>query len=136
MEKLLRVSVETAKLYSNKIDGCVPFIYTQPFICYQINQVLMTSTHHAIPDVLETSYTDSDVERAYTEPIDTGDTVSPTYSKSVMQQYRRAKRASKKCNERSKKIVKQLNKERMNKKTPKKHETKRKQKTVFDFGGN
>jgi len=65
----------------------------------------MTSAHTAIHGVLETSYTDSDVERAYTEPIDTDDIVAPTYSKSVMQQYRRAKRASKKNDERSRKIV-------------------------------
>jgi len=90
-----------------------------------------------IDNTIETDYNSEDVARAYTEPApDTKDT--PTYSKSLMVQYRRAKRASKKNDERSRKIVKQLTKQRkkMNKKTVPKPKTKRRQKTIFDFGGN
>ena len=88
--------------------------------------------------MVETTYDDADIERAYTEPIEHIEDDTPNYSKTIMTQYRRAKRASIKNDARSKKIVKQLNKERtkMNKKTPKKPETKRRQKSVFDFGGN
>ena len=97
----------------------------------------MTPPHRTIGDALETDYTEDDVERAYHAPIVDDDETPSTYSAALLRQYNRAKRASKKNDERSKNIVKQLTKERkkMNKKT--KTPTKeRKQKTISDFGGN
>lgn len=94
------------------------------------------NTQH-IDGVLESVYNDDDIARAYPEPTpDIED--APNYSKAIMTQFRRAKRASMKNDLRSKKIVNELKKMRkkMNKKTPKKPETKRRQKSVFDFGGN
>ena len=86
----------------------------------------------------ETDYNDADSELAHNEHVIYEEEDSPKYSAAIIKQYNRAKCASIKNDARSKKIVRQQNKERtkMNKKTPKKPETKRKQKTVFDFGGN
>lgn len=92
-------------------------------------------TQH-VDGVLETAYNPEDIERTYHEPIDTDDDL-PNYSKSVMVQYRRAKRASMKNDLRSKKIVKKLNKERkkMNKNKNKitKPAPKRRQKNILDY---
>ena len=90
-----------------------------------------------VDGVVESVYTDSDIKIAHDEHVIEDEDASPKYSAALLRQYNRAKRASKKNDERSRKIVKQLTKERkkMNK-TTNKPVTKRRQKTVFDFGGN
>ena len=85
----------------------------------------------------ETDYNDIDLELAHNEHIIYEEEDSPKYSAAIIKQFKRAKRASTKNDLRSKKIVNELKKMRkkMNKKT-KKPTKERKQKTIFDFGGN
>ena len=86
--------------------------------------------------VLETVVSDADIERtiAVEDTLDTPPT-QPSYSKAVMNAFRRAKRVSEKNNERCRAIVESLCKERENTASIEQGEPHKvsKQKTISDF---
>jgi len=100
------------------------------------------SLTHVVPaglvggTVLETVVSDADIERtiAVEDTLDTPPT-QPSYSKAVMNAFRRAKRVSEKNNERCRAIVESLRKERENTASIEQGEPHResKQKTIADF---
>jgi len=66
-------------------------------------------THRETPDVLETVYTDDDILRSLNASCPPSEsTERPTYSNAVIRAFRRAKRASEKNNDRSRRIVEEM----------------------------
>ena len=100
------------------------------------------SLTHVVPaglvggTVLETVVSDADIERtiAVEDTLDTPP-MQPSYTKAVMNAFRRAKRVSEKNNERCRAIVESLRKERENTASVEQGEPHResKQKTIADF---
>ena len=71
------------------------------------------NVHREVPTVLETVYREEDLQRVHeSEQPTTENTGNPAYSAAIMRQFRKAKKASKSNDERSRRIVKALNKER------------------------
>lgn len=92
-------------------------------------------THRTHDNVLETTYTTEDLHRAHDASQPTVEnTGNPAYSKALMTQYKRAKKAGRKNDIRSQNIIAELRAEHKKKfGNDTKHRVKKVQRTIADF---